>query len=214
MKNRKKEDAEKPNINKVKEYQKVIDNIRKEASKTIVGQEEIVNSILRAILCEGHVLSEGIPGIAKTLIIRTLAGVTGGKYSRIQFTADLLPSDITGLVSYKKEKDEFIVIKGPIFSNYVIADEVNRSAPKTQSALLEAMQERQVTIGNDTYPTPKPFLVMATQNLIESSGVYPLPEAQVDRFLFKIQIYYPKIEEESLILRKNITLKRFEEYDL
>ncbi len=205
---------DKPGMDEVKKYQKVLEEIRLECAKTIVGQQTVINSLLKAILCEGHVLVEGIPGIAKTLIVKTLAKATGGDYSRIQFTADLLPSDITGLVSYDKEKEKFVVIKGPIFSNYVIADEVNRSPPKAQSAILEAMQERQVTIGNDTHPLPKPFFVMATQNPIESSGVYPLPEAQIDRFLFKIQIYYPKLEEENEILRKNMTLKRFDDYNL
>ena len=204
----------KPSLDEVKKYNEILSKIKVETARTIVGQKEVVNGLLRAILCDGHVLLEGIPGIAKTLIVRTLAQVTGGKYSRVQFTADLLPSDITGLVSYNKEKNEFVVIKGPIFSNYVIADEVNRSPPKVQSSVLEAMQERQVTIGNNTYPLPRPFFVMATQNPIESSGVYPLPEAQLDRFLFKIKISYPKIEEESSILKKNITLNRFEDYQL
>ena len=210
----KKENDSKPSLEEVHKYQAVWSKVREESAKTVVGQKEVVNGLLRAILCDGHVLLEGIPGIAKTLIVRTLAQVTGGKYSRVQFTADLLPSDITGLVSYNKEKEEFIVLKGPIFANYIIADEVNRSPPKTQSSVLEAMQERQVTIGNETYPLPRPFFVMATQNPIESSGVYPLPEAQLDRFLFKIKISYPKIEEESSILRKNITLNRFEDYQL
>ena len=210
----KKENDSKPSLEEVHKYQAVLSKVREESAKTVVGQKEVVNGLLRAILCDGHVLLEGIPGIAKTLIVRTLAQVTGGKYSRVQFTADLLPSDITGLVSYNKEKEEFIVLKGPIFANYIIADEVNRSPPKTQSSVLEAMQERQVTIGNETYPLPRPFFVMATQNPIESSGVYPLPEAQLDRFLFKIKISYPKIEEESSILRKNITLNRFEDYQL
>ncbi len=204
----------KPSLEEVKKYQKILQNIRDETAKTVVGQKDILNGLLRAVLCNGHVLLEGIPGIAKTLIVRTLAQVTGGKYSRVQFTADLLPSDITGLVSYSKEKEEFIVIKGPIFANYVIADEVNRSPPKVQGSVLEAMQEHQVTIGTTTYPVPKPFFVMATQNPIESSGVYPLPEAQLDRFLFKLKITYPKIDEESSILRKNITLNKFEDYKL
>ena len=144
----KKENDSKPSLEEVHKYQAVLSKVREESAKTVVGQKEVVNGLLRAILCDGHVLLEGIPGIAKTLIVRTLAKVTGGKYSRVQFTADLLPSDITGLVSYNKEKEEFIVLKGPIFANYIIADEVNRSPPKTQSSVLEAMQERQVTIGN------------------------------------------------------------------
>ena len=211
---KKKEDDLKPDIKDVIKYQQILKKIKEESSKVIVGQEQIINGIIRGILCGGHVLLEGIPGIAKTLIIRTFAAVTGGKYSRIQFTADLLPSDITGLVSYNKEKDQFVVVKGPVFANYVIADEVNRAPPKTQSAILEAMQENQVTIGNNTYHLPKPFFVMATQNPIDSSGVYQLPEAQLDRFLFKVQIYYPRMEDENEILKKNITLKRFEEFYL
>ncbi|MEK6907075.1 MAG: MoxR family ATPase [Nanoarchaeota archaeon] len=204
----------KPSAELVKKYQKILQLIRDESSNIIVGQDEVINGLLRALLCDGHVLLEGIPGIAKTLIIRTLAKVTGCHYSRIQFTADLLPTDLVGLTTYIKEKDEFRVNKGPVFANYVIADEINRSPPKTQSALLEAMQERQVTIGNKTYPLPDPFFVMATQNPIESSGVYPLPEAQIDRFLFKIKIVYPKLHEENEILTKNITLKRFDEVKL
>ena len=204
----------KPSAELVKKYQKILQLIRDESSNIIVGQDEVINGLLRALLCDGHVLLEGIPGIAKTLIIRTLAKVTGCHYSRIQFTADLLPTDLVGLTTYIREKDEFRVNKGPVFANYVIADEINRSPPKTQSALLEAMQERQVTIGNKTYPLPDPFFVMATQNPIESSGVYPLPEAQIDRFLFKIKIVYPKLHEENEILTKNITLKRFDEVKL
>ena len=204
----------KPDINIVKKYQKVLQSIRDECSNIVVGQEEVINGLLRALLCDGHVIVEGIPGIAKTLIIRTLAKVTGSKYSRIQFTADLLPTDIVGLTTYIREKNEFHVNRGPIFANYVIADEINRSPPKTQSAMLEAMQEKQVTIGNTTYKLPDPFFVMATQNPIESSGVYPLPEAQIDRFLFKINIIYPKLNEENEILRKNITLQRFEDVKL
>src|SRR3989344_1573202 len=210
----KKEDALKPNLSQFKEYQKTLQLIREESSNIIVGQEEVINGLLRALLCDGHVLLEGIPGIAKTLIVRTLAKVTGCQYSRMQFTADLLPTDIIGLTTYIKEKDEFRVSKGPVFANFIIADEINRSPAKTQSAMLEAMQEKQVTIGNKTYKLPDPFFVMATQNPIESSGVYPLPEAQIDRFLFKIKIVYPKMREENEILKKNITLKRFDEVKL
>jgi len=209
-----KRDEHKPDISEVHKYQEVLSSIKKETAKIVVGQENVLNGLLRAILSNGHVLLEGIPGIAKTLIVKTLARVSGGKFSRVQFTADLLPSDITGIVSYRKEKDEFVVVKGPVFANYVIADEINRAPPKSQSSILEAMQERQVTIGNETYQLPRPFFVMATQNPIESSGVYPLPEAQIDRFLFKIKIYYPSMEEESIILKKNITLNRFEDYGL
>lgn len=203
-----------PDINLVKKYQKKLQLIRVEASNIIVGQDEVINGLLRAFSCDGHVLLEGIPGIAKTLIVRTLAKVTGCRYSRIQFTADLLPSDIIGLTRYIKDKDEFQVSRGPVFANFLIADEINRSPPKTQSAMLEAMQEKQVTIGNNTYKLPNPFFVMATQNPIESSGVYPLPEAQIDRFLFKIRIIYPKMHEENEILKKNITLNRFEDISL
>ncbi len=209
-----KQEVSRPNLNQIKNYQKKLQLIRDESSNIVVGQEEVINGLLRALLCDGHVLLEGIPGIAKTLIVRTLAKVTGCQYSRIQFTADLLPTDIVGLTVYIKEKDEFRINKGPVFANFIIADEINRSPPKTQSAMLEAMQEKQVTIGNETYKLPDPFFVMATQNPIESSGVYPLPEAQIDRFLFKIKIIYPKLHEENQILTKNITLKRFEEIKL
>ena len=209
-----KQEISRPNLNQIKNYQKKLQLIRDESSNIVVGQEEVINGLLRALLCDGHVLLEGIPGIAKTLIVRTLAKVTGCQYSRIQFTADLLPTDIVGLTVYIKEKDEFRINKGPVFANFIIADEINRSPPKTQSAMLEAMQEKQVTIGNNTYKLPDPFFVMATQNPIESSGVYPLPEAQIDRFLFKIKIIYPKLHEENQILTKNITLKRFEEIKL
>ncbi|MEK6834882.1 MAG: MoxR family ATPase [Nanoarchaeota archaeon] len=209
-----KESVPKPNIELVKKYQKTLQAVRNESSKIVVGQEEVINGLLSALLCDGHVLLEGIPGIAKTLIVRTIAKVTGCQYSRIQFTADLLPTDLVGLTTYIKEKDEFHITKGPVFANFVIADEINRSPPKTQSALLESMQEKQVTIGTKTYKLPDPFFVMATQNPIESSGVYPLPEAQIDRFLFKIKIEYPKFSEESQILKKNITLQRFDEVNL
>ena len=204
----------KPNVNQVKKYQQILKLIRDETSNLVVGQEGVVNGLIRTLLADGHVLVEGIPGIAKTLIVRTLAKVTGCQYSRIQFTADLLPTDIIGLTTYIKEKNEFKVIRGPVFANFVIADEINRAPPKTQSALLESMQEKQVTIGNETFKLPDPFFVMATQNPIESSGVYSLPEAQIDRFLFKIKINYPKLHEENEILTKNITLQRFEEVKL
>ncbi|MBU1203494.1 MAG: MoxR family ATPase [Nanoarchaeota archaeon] len=203
----------KPDIRKVKSYHKMFSDIKKEISKTVIGQEEVLDGFLRGMVSNGHILVEGIPGIAKTLIVRTLAKVTGSKFSRIQFTADLLPTDITGLTIYEKDKG-FIVVKGPIFSNFIIADEINRSPPKTQGSLLEAMQEKQVTIGKVTYHLPVPFFVMATQNPLESRGVYNLPEAQVDRFLFKLNITYPHPDEEKLILDTNITLKRFEDYPL
>ena len=200
-------------LKKISEYHKLFLKVKDECKKTIVGQDRVIEGILRGIICDGHILVEGVPGIAKTLVIRTLAKVTGGTYSRIQFTADLLPTDITGLTIYQKEKG-FSVVKGPVFANYIIADEINRSPPKVQSALLEAMQEKQVTIGKTTYKLPLPFLVMATQNPIESAGVYNLPEAQIDRFLFKVNIYYPTTDEEVEILKKNITLYSFDDYNL
>jgi len=204
----------KPGIEQLRKYQNKLNLVRQEVAKVVVGQQEIVTGLIRAILGNGHVLVEGIPGIAKTLIVKALAKVTGCQFSRIQFTADLLPSDILGLTTYIKETSKFSVVKGPIFANYIIADEINRSPAKTQSALLEAMQEKQVTIGNDTFKLPEPFFVMATQNPIESSGVYQLPEAQIDRFLFKLKITYPKMEEEGEILNTNITLRKFEEFRL
>ena len=198
---------------KFKEYHDLFLKVKNECKKTIVGQDKVIEGLLRGIICDGHVLLEGVPGIAKTLIVRTLAKVIGGSYSRIQFTADLLPTDITGLTTYDKSKG-FGVLKGPVFANFVIADEINRSPPKVQSALLEAMQEKQVTIGRETYQLPLPFFVMATQNPIESAGVYNLPEAQIDRFLFKLNIYYPNTDEEGEILKRNITLYSFDEYHL
>jgi MoxR-like ATPase len=205
--------TEKPDIKQVKKYQELFSQVRTEMKKTVVGQEDTINGFIRGIISNGHVLVEGIPGIAKTLIVKTLAKVTGCKFSRIQFTADLLPTDITGLTIYEKEKG-FIIMKGPVFANFVIADEINRSPPKTQSSLLEAMQEKQVTIGKVTYPLPVPFFVMATQNPIENKGVYNLPEAQVDRFIFKLNIVYPKMDEERVILDTNMTLKSFDDYAL
>lgn len=178
--------------------------IRTGMDRTIVGQKHLVDSLLIALLCNGHVLLEGVPGLAKTLAIKTLAGVVDAKYSRIQFTPDLLPADVVGTLIYSVKKETFEVKKGPVFANFVLADEINRAPAKVQSALLEAMQERQVTIGDNTYPLPSPFLVMATQNPIEQEGTYPLPEAQVDRFLLKVVIGYPDKEEEKRIIRQNI----------
>lgn len=198
---------------KIKEFSKQLSAIRTEMSKTVVGQDETVSALLCALLSGGHVLVEGVPGIAKTLIVRTLAEVTGGEHKRIQFTADLLPTDIVGITTYSREKG-FEIMKGPIFANFVLADEINRSPPKVQSALLEAMQESQATIGKKSYGIPAPFFVMATQNPIESLGVYQLPEAQLDRFLFKIYIKYPMPDEERMILKQNITLENFEKYKL
>lgn len=178
--------------------------IRTGMDRRIVGQEHLVDSLLIALLCNGHILLEGVPGLAKTLAIKTLANLVDAKYSRIQFTPDLLPADVLGTQIYSVKKEEFQIKKGPIFANFVLADEINRAPAKVQSALLEAMQERQVTIGEETFILPDPFLVMATQNPIEQEGTYPLPEAQVDRFLLKVVIGYPKKDEEKLIIRQNI----------
>ncbi|HDI02920.1 MAG TPA: MoxR family ATPase [Candidatus Pacearchaeota archaeon] len=198
----------------VKKYNEILKKIKQEIAKVVVGQERIINALLRGIIADGHVLVEGVPGIAKTLIVRALGKVSGCEVKRIQFTVDLLPTDILGLTIYSKKLGKFIFVKGPIFANFVIADEINRAPPKTQSALLEAMQEKQVTIGRHTFQLPLPFFVMATQNPIETAGVNPLPEAQIDRFLFKIYMYYPNQAEEEKIMKHNITLKKFEEYNL
>ena len=173
--------------------------------QTIVGQKHLVESLLIALLSNGHVLLEGVPGLAKTLAIKTLAQIIDAKYSRIQFTPDLLPADVIGTMVYSVKNEQFTVKKGPIFSNFVLADEINRAPAKVQSALLEAMQERQVTIGDNTFQLDEPFLVMATQNPIEQEGTYPLPEAQGDRFLLKVVIGYPSRDEEKQIIRQNIT---------
>jgi len=201
-------------------YLDKINKTKKELSKAVVGQEEIVSSLLRAIMCDGHVLLEGVPGIAKTLIVKSLAAVTSVKFSRIQFTPDLLPTDIIGITVYsdtnKNDKDDgrFYTVKGPIFGDFILGDEINRSPPKIQSAMLEAMQERQVTIGKTTFPLERPFFVLATQNPIESIGTYPLPAAELDRFLFKILIGYPTIEEEKNILEQNTTTHDFKSFNL
>lgn len=176
--------------------------------QTIVGQKHLVESLLIGLLSDGHILLEGVPGLAKTLAIKTLASLIDAKYSRIQFTPDLLPADVVGTMIYSQKNEEFLVKKGPVFANFVLADEINRAPAKVQSALLEAMQERQVTIGEKTYQLPEPFLVMATQNPIEQEGTYPLPEAQVDRFMLKVVINYPKKDEEKLIIRQNISGER------
>jgi MoxR-like ATPase len=173
--------------------------------QTIVGQKHLIDSLLIALLSNGHVLLEGVPGLAKTLAIKTLSQIVDAKYSRVQFTPDLLPADVLGTMVYSTQKEQFQVKRGPIFANFVLADEINRAPAKVQSALLEAMQERQVTIGNKTFPLDDPFLVMATQNPIEQEGTYPLPEAQVDRFLLKVIIGYPTKEEEKIIIRQNIS---------
>lgn len=181
-----------------------VDTITMGMDKVIIGQKHLVESLLIGLLSDGHILLEGVPGLAKTLAITTLSTIIDADFSRVQFTPDLLPADVIGTLIYSQKKEEFIVKKGPIFSNFVLADEINRAPAKVQSALLEAMQERQVTIGDTTYKLPKPFLVMATQNPIEQEGTYPLPEAQVDRFMLKVVINYPKKEEEKIIIRHNI----------
>jgi MoxR-like ATPase len=179
--------------------------ISMEMHKVIVGQKHMIERLLIGLLANGHILLEGVPGLAKTLAITSLANVIDAKFARIQFTPDLLPADLIGTMIYSQKKEEFVVRKGPIFANFILADEINRSPAKVQSALLEAMQERQVTIGDHTFPLEEPFLVLATQNPIEQEGTYPLPEAQVDRFMLKVVIDYPKKEEEKMILRQNIT---------
>jgi MoxR-like ATPase len=181
-----------------------IDLINLEMDKVIVGQKYMVDRLLIGLLSNGHILLEGVPGLAKTLAIKSLAACIHAEFSRIQFTPDLLPADLIGTLIYNQKKEEFTVRKGPIFANFVLADEINRAPAKVQSALLEAMQERQVTIGDDTYPLPQPFLVLATQNPIEQEGTYPLPEAQVDRFMLKVVIGYPNKEEEKKIIRMNV----------
>lgn len=181
-----------------------LEDIRKESSKVIVGQDIMIERLLLGLLSNGHVLLEGLPGLAKTLAIKTLSSVINATYTRIQFTPDLLPADILGTMIYNQKTNEFSVRKGPIFSNFILADEINRAPAKVQSALLEAMQERQVTIGKNTFPLEEPFLVLATQNPIEQEGTYPLPEAQTDRFMIKVKIGYPSKEEELEIIRKNI----------
>jgi MoxR-like ATPase len=189
---------------KIQRESEFIDLIRLEMDKVIVGQKYMVERLLIGLLSNGHILLEGVPGLAKTLAINSLANVIDAKFSRIQFTPDLLPADLIGTMIYSQKNEEFVVRKGPIFANFILADEINRSPAKVQSALLEAMQERQVTIGQNTFKLEEPFLVMATQNPIEQEGTYPLPEAQVDRFMLKVVISYPKKEEEKQILRQNI----------
>lgn len=180
------------------------DKLREEISHVIIGQSHMLDRLLIGLLSNGHVLLEGVPGLAKTLTIKSLAQAIHAKFNRIQFTPDLLPADVIGTLIYNQQKNEFIVRKGPVFANFILADEINRSPAKVQSALLEAMQERQVTIGETTYKLDEPFLVLATQNPLEQEGTYPLPEAQVDRFIMKVIVDYPKMEEEQKILRLNI----------
>jgi len=181
-----------------------VDLLSMEMKKVIVGQKHLVDSLLIGLLSNGHILLEGVPGLAKTLAINTLASAIDAKFSRVQFTPDLLPADLLGTLIYSQKNEEFVIKKGPIFANFILADEINRAPAKVQSALLEAMQERQVTIGDETYKMDEPFLVLATQNPIEQEGTYPLPEAQVDRFMLKVIISYPNKEEEQLIMRQNI----------
>lgn len=181
-----------------------IDAITLEMSKVIVGQKHLVDSLMIGLLSNGHILLEGVPGLAKTLAIKTLASIIDAKFSRVQFTPDLLPADLIGTLIYSQKKEEFFVKKGPLFANFILADEINRSPAKVQSALLESMEERQVTIGEETYRLEEPFLVMATQNPIEQEGTYPLPEAQIDRFMLKVLIDYPDKNDEKLIMRENL----------
>ena len=189
---------------RIQQESSFVDMINMEMNKVIVGQKHLVEGLLIGMLSNGHILLEGVPGLAKTLAINTLATTIDAKFSRIQFTPDLLPADVIGTMIYSQKREEFVVKQGPIFANFILADEINRAPAKVQSALLEAMQERQVTIGDMTYRLPEPFLVMATQNPIEQEGTYPLPEAQVDRFMLKVVIDYPKKEEEKLIVRQNM----------
>ncbi len=181
-----------------------VDRLRTEVGHVIVGQSHMLDRLLIGLLSNGHVLLEGVPGLAKTLAIKSMAQAINAKFSRIQFTPDLLPADVIGTLIYNQQRNEFVVRKGPIFANFILADEINRAPAKVQSALLEAMQERQVTIGDTTYKLDEPFLVLATQNPLEQEGTYPLPEAQVDRFIMKVVVNYPKMHEEQLILRQNI----------
>ena len=181
-----------------------VTNLMEGMNQVIVGQKHLIESLLIGLLSDGHILLEGVPGLAKTLAIKTLASLIDAQYSRIQFTPDLLPADVIGTMVYSQKDETFQVKRGPVFANFVLADEINRAPAKVQSALLEAMQERQVTIGKETFKLPEPFLVLATQNPIEQEGTYPLPEAQVDRFMLKVVIDYPKLEEEKLIIRQNI----------
>ena len=180
------------------------DKLREEISHVIVGQSHMLDRLLIGLLSNGHVLLEGVPGLAKTLTIKSLAQAVHAHFSRIQFTPDLLPADVIGTLIYNQQRNEFVVRKGPIFANFILADEINRAPAKVQSALLEAMQERQVTIGDTTYKLDEPFLVLATQNPLEQEGTYPLPEAQVDRFIMKVIVDYPKMHEEQMIIRQNV----------
>ena len=189
---------------KIEKESAFIDLLTLEINKVIVGQKDMVERLLIGLLGRGHVLLEGVPGLAKTLAINTLSQAVKGQFSRVQFTPDLLPADVIGTMIYNIKENDFTIKKGPVFANFVLADEINRAPAKVQSALLEAMQEKQVTIGDTTFKLPAPFLVMATQNPVEQEGTYPLPEAQVDRFMLKTVIDYPKLEEEQIIVRSNL----------
>ncbi len=189
---------------KIQKESSFVDLINIEMRKVIIGQQHLIDGLLIGLLSDGHILLEGVPGLAKTLAINTLASIIDADFSRIQFTPDLLPADLLGTMIYSQKKEEFQVKQGPIFANFILADEINRSPAKVQSALLEAMQEKQVTIGSTSFKLPKPFLVMATQNPLEQEGTYPLPEAQTDRFLLKVVLDYPKKEEEALIIKENL----------
>lgn len=189
---------------RIQQESSFINMLMMEIGKSIVGQKQMLERLLIGLLANGHILLEGVPGLAKTLAIKSLASSIDAKFQRLQFTPDLLPADLTGTMIYNQKKEEFTVNKGPIFANFILADEINRAPAKVQSALLESMQEKQVTIGDETYKLPEPFLVLATQNPIEQEGTYPLPEAQVDRFMLKVIISYPNKDEESAILRQNI----------
>ncbi|WP_139957271.1 AAA family ATPase [Flavicella sediminum] len=190
---------------KIEKESAFIDLLTTEMNKVIVGQKQMIDRLLIGLLGNGHILLEGVPGLAKTLAINTLSKAVAGDFSRIQFTPDLLPADVVGTMIYNMKENNFEIKKGPIFANFVLADEINRAPAKVQSALLEAMQEKQVTIGDETFPLQAPFLVMATQNPVEQEGTYTLPEAQVDRFMLKVVIDYPKLEEEQLIMRQNLS---------
>ena len=190
---------------RIEQQSQFVTNLVMGMNKVIVGQKHLVDCLLIGLLSDGHILLEGVPGLAKTLAIKTLSQLISADYSRIQFTPDLLPADVVGTMIYSQKNEDFHVKQGPVFANFVLADEINRAPAKVQSALLEAMQERQVTISEHTFKLPEPFLVMATQNPIEQEGTYPLPEAQVDRFMLKVVINYPKKEEEKLIIRQNIS---------
>lgn len=190
---------------RIERHSSFVTNIMTGMDQAIIGQKHLVESLLISLLADGHILLEGVPGLAKTKAIKTLSSLIDAQFSRIQFTPDLLPADVIGTMIYSQKDGQFVAKKGPVFANFVLADEINRAPAKVQSALLEAMQERQVTISTNTYELPKPFLVMATQNPIEQEGTYPLPEAQVDRFMLKVIIDYPKLEEEKKIIRQNIS---------